>query len=122
MFLWPMRLKSYLWVFLSLAATGGGVPSLKGTEVEPVAGVTAVQDELWLDALSCSAPRKNVVQIATHAHNRATVMIIATRLVVHNWTNGHPHRWFRFPGVQTATVSSGLLSSGQLSTGVHPFH
>jgi len=29
---------------------------------------------------------------------------------------------FRFPGVQTATVSSGLLSSGQLSTGVHPFH
>src|SRR5215831_1657644 len=91
MFLWPTRSKSYLWDFFSLATSGGEV-WFGGGEVELGAGWTAVQEEVTLDAPTCREPKKNAVPIATHAHNRGMEMIIATRLVVHNWTNGHPHR------------------------------
>src|SRR4029079_5269073 len=91
MFLWPMRSNSYLRVFFSLAARAGE-GWFEAVEVESVTGWTTVQDEVTLDAPSCREPKKNAVTIATHAHNRGMVMIIATRLVVHNWTYGHPHR------------------------------
>ena len=118
-----MRFKSYLWGFLSLAPSGGVLP-LEAAEVELMGGFTAVQDEPTSDALTCIPPKKNAVQTTTHAHNRAMVMIIATRLVVHNWTYGHPHR---SAGVQ---VSRGpdcnrefwATQFEQLSTGAHTFH
>ena len=87
-----MRFGSYLRSFLSLPS-GGGALSFEGLELESVTGLTAVQDELTLDALTGSTPKKNAVQTANHAHTHGMVFVIDTRLVVHNWTDG-PIGWW----------------------------
>ena len=82
-----MRLGSYLRSFLSSPSDGGAL-LFEGLEFGSVAGLTAVQAELTLDALTCSTPKKNAVQTANRAHTHGMVFVIDTRLVVHNWTDG----------------------------------